>query len=101
MTATPRTERAGEHARTPDLAIDRRPEVIGDEAEAPTDASMVAGPQVRLVSVDAAAQLLGVGRTTVYDLINRGALRSLKIGRRTLLPVDGIDSFVGRKLASA
>ena len=92
---------ASQHARTLGPAIDTQPEVIGDEAEAPTDASIVATPQVRLVSVDAAAQLLGVGRTTVYDLINRGALPSMKIGRRTLLPIDGIDAFVGQKLASA
>lgn len=53
------------------------------------------------MSVDTAAQLLGVGRTTVYDLLNRGALRSMKIGRRTLLPIEDLDAFVDRKLASA
>lgn len=58
-------------------------------------------PQVRLVSIETATQLLGIGRTTVYDLINRGELRSTKIGRRTLLAVEDIDAFVHRKLASA
>lgn len=58
-------------------------------------------PQVRLVSIETATKLLGIGRTTVYDLINRGELRSTKIGRRTLLAVEDIDAFVDRKLASA
>jgi excisionase family DNA binding protein len=48
-----------------------------------------------------AARLLGIGRTTVYDLVNRGELRSTKIGRRTLVAVEDIDAFVDRKLASA
>jgi len=60
-----------------------------------------APPRARLVSIEVAAQLLGIGRTTVYDLINRGELRSTKIGRRTLLAVEDIDAFVHRKLASA
>jgi excisionase family DNA binding protein len=58
-------------------------------------------PHVRLVSIETAAQLLGIGRTTVYDLLNRGELRSTKISRRTLLAVEDIDAFVDRKLASA
>ena len=58
-------------------------------------------PQARLVSIETATKLLGIGRTTVYDLINRGELRSTKIGRRTLLAVEDIDAFVDRKLASA
>jgi excisionase family DNA binding protein len=62
---------------------------------------MAAAPRIRLVSVDTAAQLLGIGRTTVYDLVNRGVLRSMKIGRRTLLPIEDIDAFVDQKLASA
>ena len=62
---------------------------------------MGATPQARLVSIEVAAQLLGIGRTTVYDLVNRGELRSTKIGRRTLLAVEDIDAFVHRKLASA
>lgn len=60
-----------------------------------------APPRARLVSIEVAAQLLGIGRTTVYDLVNRGELRFTKIGRRTLLAVEDIDAFVDRKLASA
>ena len=69
--------------------------------EAEPVSSTSAPPQARLVSIEVAAQLLGIGRTTVYDLVNRGELRSTKIGRRTLLAVEDIDAFVHRKLASA
>lgn len=57
-------------------------------------------PRTRLVSIEVAAQLLSIGRTTVYDLVNRGELRSTKIGRRTLVSVEDIDAFVDRILAS-
>jgi excisionase family DNA binding protein len=66
-----------------------------------THGSVSEAPPVRLVSIEKAAHLLGIGRTTVYDLINRGEVRSTKIGRRTLLSVEDINAFVDRKLASA
>lgn len=65
------------------------------------DRTAGSAPRARLVSIEVAAQLLGIGRTTVYDLVNRGELRATKIGRRTLLAVEDIDVFVDRKLASA
>jgi excisionase family DNA binding protein len=69
-------------------------------AQEQRDGSRVTDPQARLVSIEIAARLLGIGRTTVYDLVNRGELRSTKIGRRTLVAVEDIDTFVDRKLAS-
>lgn len=66
-----------------------------------THPSLAPSPAARFVSIDLAAHLLGIGRTTVYDLVNRGELRSTKVGRRTLLAVEDIDAFVDRKLASA
>ncbi len=37
-----------------------------------------------------AAEALGIGRTLIYQLIDSGSLRSLKIGRRRLIPRDAI-----------
>lgn len=37
------------------------------------------------VSVNHAAQLIGVGRTKLYELINAGDVAVIKIGRRTLV----------------
>jgi len=39
-------------------------------------------------------------RWSAERLVNRGELRSTKIGRRTLVAVEDIDAFVDRKLAS-
>ena len=43
-----------------------------------------------LLSIAQASQRLGIGRTAVYDAIGRGELRSLKVGRRRLIPADAL-----------
>jgi len=48
-----------------------------------------AGPD-RLYSVDEAARALGVGRSAVYNELAAGRLRSLKVGRRRLIPSGAI-----------
>lgn len=98
---SPETE--GEGCR-PGLDTDRRHHprhVNGPSKDDIVEKPATPASQVRLVSIELAAYLLGIGRTTVYDLINRGELRSTKVGRRTLLVVEDIDAFVNRKLASA
>lgn len=50
--------------------------------------------QQKLFKILEAAELLGVGRTTVYGLIGSGELRSVRIGRRHLVPADALDDFV-------
>lgn len=51
-----------------------------------------------LVSVDEAAALLSVGRTTVYELVMRGEIPSLKLGRVRRIPVLGLQAYVDRQL---
>lgn len=41
-----------------------------------------------------AAQALGVGRGTGYELIRRGELRSIRVGRKILIPLAAIDEFL-------
>jgi len=48
----------------------------------------------RALSVEDAARQLGVGRTITYGLIKNGALRSLKVGSRRLVPIGAIDEFI-------
>ncbi|WP_446216279.1 helix-turn-helix domain-containing protein [Micromonospora sp. IBHARD004] len=48
----------------------------------------------RCLRVEEAARLLNVGRTTAYDLIRSGRLRSVKIGRRRLVPRDALDALL-------
>ena len=46
------------------------------------------------VSVTEAAQLLGVGRTLSYELVSRGVLPSVRLGRRVLIPRHDIDQLL-------
>lgn len=48
-------------------------------------------------SVNGAAKALGIGRTTVYQLINSGRLETLKLGRRTLIKTASIRALVDSK----
>lgn len=43
---------------------------------------------------DRAAAHLGLGRTTTYRLIREGKLRSVKVGRRRLVPTEEIARFL-------
>ncbi|TFV67226.1 UNVERIFIED_ORG: DNA-binding protein [Bacillus sp. AZ43] len=43
-----------------------------------------------------AGRMLGVGRTTMYGLITSGELRTVKIGRRRLVPAAAIEAYVAR-----
>lgn len=45
---------------------------------------------------DAGQALGGLGRTKLYDLIARGDLRSVTIGRRRFIPAVAISEYVER-----
>ena len=49
-----------------------------------------------LVSVEEAAGLLGIGRTTVYEMIRRGDVRPIRIGRCVRIPQRELEAFVQR-----
>ena len=44
----------------------------------------------RLLSIEQAARALGIGRTALYSEIGAGRIRSLKVGRRRLIPSSAI-----------
>lgn len=46
------------------------------------------------VSPAEAARLAGVGRTTLYEALGSGALRSLKIGKRRLITIDALKDWL-------
>jgi excisionase family DNA binding protein len=52
-----------------------------------------------LVRVEEAATLLRIGRTTTYELVMRGTLQSVKVGRRRLVVREGINRYVADLLA--
>jgi excisionase family DNA binding protein len=49
-----------------------------------------------LVSAARAAALLGIGRTTLYELIWSGELKPLRIGRCVRFRVSDLEDFVDR-----
>lgn len=55
----------------------------------------------RLVSVDAAAQMLGRSKDAVYMLINRGRLASVKEGRRVHVELSELERFIDRNRDAA
>jgi excisionase family DNA binding protein len=46
------------------------------------------------VTVDGARKALGLGNTKIYELIGNGQLKTVKIGRRTLVKIDSIRALV-------
>jgi len=52
-------------------------------------------------TVPDACQRLGVSRTTLYELIGRGSIRSFKVGARTLIPESELRKFVAEKMGIA
>lgn len=51
----------------------------------------------RLLSIEQAAQALGIGRTVLYSEIWAGRIRSVKIGRRRLVPSSAISEVASRQ----
>lgn len=58
-----------------------------------SDPSALQIPPV-LYRVEEAAEALRLSRTAVYDLIRAGDLRTVKIGRRRLVPIDALSEWV-------
>lgn len=61
---------------------------------APVRGSTVVENQTLLVTVEEAARLLGVGRTTMFELIGHGDVKSVRLGRRRLIARKSLESFV-------
>ncbi|MFD3684534.1 helix-turn-helix domain-containing protein [Nocardiopsis sp. NPDC058631] len=48
----------------------------------------------KLLRVEEAAALLGIGRTRAFEQIRLGRLRSVKIGTSRLVPAVALDEYV-------
>lgn len=46
------------------------------------------------VSPSEVARLAGIGRTTIYEALGSGALRSLKIGKRRLITIEALKDWL-------
>ncbi|WP_038362196.1 helix-turn-helix domain-containing protein [Bosea sp. 117] len=62
----------------------------------PRETVDVAAAPVLLHPIPNAAKILGVGRSTLYSLLDEGKLRSVYIGRRRLVPDAELKAFLAR-----
>jgi excisionase family DNA binding protein len=46
------------------------------------------------VSINDAAKALGLGRTSIYVMINNGRLKAYKVGRRTLVTAESVRAIL-------
>lgn len=46
------------------------------------------------VTIDGAKKAIGIGTTKLYELINDGHIKTVKLGRRTLVKTASIREFV-------
>ena len=56
-------------------------------------------PTRTLLSVEAAATQLSIGRTTMYALIKTGAITSVRIGRLRRIPAEALTAYTARLVA--
>jgi excisionase family DNA binding protein len=53
----------------------------------------------RLLRVDEASAMLGLGRSRTYLEIQTGRLRSVKVGRRRLIPLAAVAEYIEERVA--
>ena len=70
-----------------------------DPDQGPAAATVTVLPLV--LTVEAAADRLGVGRTLMYALVKSGAVESVTIGRLRRIPADALETFVASLRRSA
>jgi len=58
----------------------------------PSPAQIVA-PGARFADIPGACHALSVSRSTLYELLSAGRIRSVHLGTRRLIPVSEIDRF--------
>ena len=69
------------------------PSPVG-EAETPTTNRTEMIMERLLLSPEEAAEVLGVGRSRVYDLMRRRELASVRIGKSRRVPVAAVRAYV-------
>jgi excisionase family DNA binding protein len=68
--------------------------VAAIRAELAAQAAPLAPMPDRLLSIDEAADALGIGRSRLYEEIGAGRLRSVTVGRRRLVPASAIAAYI-------
>lgn len=66
-----------------------------------THAQRLGATALQLCTVPETCAMLRVSRWQVYQLINKRELGSIKIGRRRLIPLEAIETYVAKRPNSA
>ena len=53
-------------------------------------------PHRIVLTIEEAAERLGIGRTLMYSLVASGEVESVQIGRLRRVPIDALDDFLAR-----
>lgn len=55
-------------------------------------------PRPPLVSVRQASKMLSISRSVIYQLMDAGQLRPIRIGRSVRFPVEQVEQFVADRI---
>ena len=67
------------------------------EPGSPDSSSIVQGAHPPLcVRVPIAARMIGVGLTKMYELIGKGEVEMIKLGRVSLIPIASLEALIAR-----
>ena len=59
-----------------------------------TSATSVAQTERLTLSVPVAAAMVGIGRSTLYELVRSGDVRSVRLGKRIVIPITVIEALL-------
>ena len=57
-------------------------------------------PERLTMSVEEASEALGISRSLAYELVRRGELPSVRLGRRIVVPLRGLQALVDHPRAA-
>ena len=87
----------GEAVQSTAGATGRRLASLAMAEEAPHKGFAVALDAKLLVTPAVAADRLSISRSKLYELLNKGILRSVKLGTCRRIPVDGLVELIDRQ----
>lgn len=65
-----------------------------NETPVPTTAPGAGTPGRATMTVSEAAEVLGISRSTAYELVHAGALPALRLGRRIVVPRHALEELL-------
>lgn len=64
-----------------------------------TEPANTSSAEPRTMTVEEASEILGISRGHAYELIRRGELPGIRLGRRVVVPVRAIDDLLDQARA--